>query len=185
MEKFAQTYQELYKEGKSSIYQMQNLGVAPPEEFKIAAKYAMGKRFNDIVLEADGYVDDAEMQQIEAINVEANALNIHLDKTPSNKIFARKIEKNISRLAYSMEVQQAELLMDLFDYIEKMGLEVDISEAQNTYYTRIYHRVGEIIEVGKKSKRKSEKLFAQMLLDIGDKLNINTDFYRNILEREL
>ena len=33
-----------------------------------------------------------------------------------------------------------------------------IAEAQNTYYNRIYHRIGEIIEVGKKSKRKSEKL---------------------------
>lgn len=185
MAKFAQTYQELYKEGKNSIYQMQNLGVAPPEEFKIAAKYALGKRFNDIILDADGYVDEAELQRIEAMNIEAKALNINLDKTPSNKIFAKKIETNINRLAYSMEMQQAELLLELFDYVEKMGLEIDIAEAQNTYFTRIYHRIGEIIEAGKKSKRSSEKHFALMLLDIGDKLNINTDFYRTILEREL
>ena len=185
MSKFAQTYQELYNEGKGSIQQMQNLGVAIPEEFKIAAKYALSKKFNDIIVGVDGDVDLADIQIIESINLEARALDIKLDKTPSNKIFAKKIEQNISRLAYSLEIQQAELINELFDVIEKMDLEIDISEAQNTYYNRIYHKIGEIIEVSKKSKRKSEKVFAQMLLDIGSKLNINTDFYRTILEREL
>jgi len=185
MTKFAQTYQELYNEGKGSIQQMQNLGVAIPEEFKIAAKYALGKKFNDIVINADGFVDSADLQVIEAINYEAKALDIKLDKSAANKIFAKKIEQNISRLAYSLEVQQAELLLELFDYVEKMDLEIDISESQNTYYNRIYHKIGEIIEVGKKSKRKSEKVFAKMLLEIGEKLNINTDFYQTILEREM
>ncbi len=156
-----------------------------PEDFKIAAKYSIGYRFNDIVVAADGYVNDSELQQIEAINYEAQALHIKLDKTPSNKIFAKKIESNINRLAYSLEMQQAELLLELFEYVDKMGLEVDISEAQNTYYTRLYHRIGEIIEVGKKSNRKNEKRFAGMLLEIGEKLNMNTDFYETILEREL
>ena len=185
MSKFAQTYQELYNEGKGSIQQMQNLGVEIPEEFKIAAKYALGKKFNDIIINADGFVDSTDIQIIEGINYEAKALNVKLDKSPANKIFAKKIEQNISRLAYSLEIQQAELIQELFDYIERMDLEIDISESQNTYYNRIYHKIGEIIEVGKKSKRKSEKVFAQMLLDIGDKLNINTDFYRTILEKEM
>ncbi|MEE3348943.1 MAG: DUF3536 domain-containing protein [Candidatus Gastranaerophilaceae bacterium] len=185
MEKFAQTYQELYQEGKSSIYQMQSMGVAPPEEFKIAAKYALGKNFNDIINSAGGFVDSADLQAVEVINYEANALGIKLDKSLSNKIFAKKIEQNINRLAYSLEMQQAEVLLELFEHIEKIDLEVDISEAQNTYYTRIYHKIGEIIEVSKKSKRRSERNFIQMLLDIGDKLNINTDFYRTIVEREL
>lgn len=185
MEKFAQTYQELYREGKGSIYQMQSMGVAPPEEFKIAAKYALGKKFNDIVTNASGFVDTTDLQAIEAINYEAKALNIKLDKSVSNRIYAKKIEQNINRLAYSLEIQQAEVLLELFEHVERMDLEIDISEAQNTYYTRIYHRIGEIIEVGKKSKRNSERHFIQMLLDIGDKLNINTDFYRTIVEREL
>lgn len=185
MTKFAQTYQDLYKEGKDSIYQIKDLGVAPPEEFRIAAKYALGKRFNDIVLDADGYVNTTELQQIQAINAEACALNIKIDKSPANKLFAKKIEKNINKLAYSFEKQQAELLLELFDYAESMELEIDIAEAQNTYFTRIYHQIGDVIEAAKKSKRKSEKHFAQMLIFIGDKLNINTDFYSTILEREL
>ena len=91
--------------------------------------------------------------------------------------------KNINRLVYSFEIQQADAILELFDNIEKLELEIDISEAQNTYYAKIYHRIGEIIDMNTKQKRKSDIKLAQMLLDIGDKLNINTDFYRNKLDK--
>ena len=177
MEHFSQMYQDIYNQGKSSIYQMKKLGVEIPEEFKIATKYALGKKFNDLVVKADGFMEPEVIKTIEAINTEANELGIKLYKEQANRIFAKKIEQNISKLAYSMEVQQAELILEIFDCVEKMGLNIDIAEAQNTYFTRIYHRIGEIIEVCKKSKRASEKRFAKMLIDIGQKLNINTEFY--------
>ena len=183
MRKYAQIYQEMYDEGKGSIYQMQNLGLAVPEEFKIAARYSLSKKFNDLVIGAGGFVDPSIIQEIAGINFEAKALGIKLDKAQSNRIFAKKIDQNISRLAYSLEIQQADVLMELFDYVEKLELEIDISEAQNTYYTRIYHRIGEIIDLCQKSKRASEKRFAQMLLDIGERLNINTEFYRIKLDK--
>lgn len=183
MRKYAQIYQEMYDEGKGSIYQMQNLGLAVPEEFKIAAHYSLSKKFNDLVVSSGGFVDPSVIQEIAGINFEAKALGIKLDKAQSNRIFAKKIDQNISRLAYSLEIQQADVLMELFDYVEKLELEIDISEAQNTYYTRIYHKIGEIIDLSQKSKRKSEKRFAQMLLDIGEKLNINTEFYRIKLDK--
>ena len=183
MEKFARNYQEMYDEGKGAIYHMQSLGLAVAEEFKIAARYALSKKFNDLIVSSGGFVEPSGIQDIMAINYEARAIGIKLDRSPANKIFAKKIEQNINRLAYSLEVQQADVLMELFDYVEKLELEIDISEAQNTYYTRIYHRIGEIIELSQKSKRSSERRFAQMLLDIGDKLNINTDFYRSKLDK--
>lgn len=183
MEKFAQTYIDMYNEGKGSIYHMQSLGLTVPEEFKIAAKYALSKKFNDIIIGSGGFVDLSAIHNIAGINYEAKTIGIKLDKTQANRIFAKKIEQNISRLAYSLEVQQADVLTELFDYIEKLELEIDIAEAQNTYYTRIYHKIGEIIELSKKSKRSSERHFARMLLDIGDKLNINTDFYRTMLAK--
>ena len=183
MRKYAQIYQEMYDEGKGSIYQMQNLGLSVPEEFKIAAHYSLSKKFNELVVSSGGFVDPSVIQEIVGINYEAKALGIKLDKAQSNRIFAKKIDQNISRLAYSLEIQQADVLMELFDYVEKLELEIDISEAQNTYYTRIYHRIGEIIDLCQKSKRASEKRFAQMLLDIGEKLNINTEFYRIKLDK--
>lgn len=74
-------------------------------------------------------------------------------------------------------------MLELFEYAQKLELEIDISEAQNTYFTKIYHRINEIIELSVQSKRSNDKRLVEMLLDIGDKLNINTDFYRTKLDK--
>lgn len=183
MEKFAKTYEEMYEDSKGSIYHMQNLSLAVPDEFKISASYALSRKFNDLIMHSGGFVDPSIAQEAVAINYEAKQIGIKLDKTISNNIFSKKITQNINRLAYSLEIQQADVILELFDHIEKLELEIDIAEAQNTYYSRIFHRIGEIIELSTQSKRKSDKKLVQMLLDIGDKLNINTDFYRAKLDK--
>ncbi len=181
MEKFAQIYQDMYDEGKGSIYHMQTLGLAIPDEFKIAAEYALSRKFNELIADSNGFVEPAVLQQAMDINLEAKSMGIKLDKQPSNNIFSKKIRQNINRLAYSFEIQQADVVLELFEYIEKLELEVDISEAQNIFFSKIYLNIGEIIESSKNSNRKSDKRFVEMLLDIGTKLNINTEFYRTKL----
>ena len=178
MEKFAQIYQDMYDEGKGSIYHMQTLGLAIPDEFKIAAEYALSRKFNELIADSNGFVEPAVLQQAMDINFEAKSIGIKLDKQPSNNIFSKKIRQNINRLAYSFEIQQADVVLELFEYIEKLELEVDISEAQNIFFSKIYLNIGEIIESSQNSNRKSDRRFVEMLLDIGAKLNINTEFYR-------
>ena len=181
LEKFAQTYKDMYDEGKGSIYHMQNLGLAIPDEFKIAATYTLSRKFNDLVAHSGGFVDPAILQQAFDINYEAKKMGIKLDRTPSNNIFAKKILQNTIRLAQSFESQQAEVLLEIFDNVEKLDLEIDIAEAQNIYFNRIYHKIGDIIDNYTKTGRSKDKEFINMLLDIGTKLNINTDFYKNKL----
>lgn len=183
LNKFARTYEEMYDEGKGSIYHMQNLGLSIPDEFKIAASYALSRKFNDLIIHSGGFVDPSITQQAVDINYEAKKMGIKLDKAPSNKIFSKKINQNLNRLTYGLEIQQAEVILELFDYIEKLELEVDIAEAQNTYFAKIYIHIDEIIEICKESKRSNNKKLIEMLLDIGEKLNINTDFYRTKLAK--
>lgn len=183
LDKFARTYEEMYDEGKSSIYHMQNLGLTIPDEFKISAGYALSRKFNDLIIHSGGFVDPTITQQAVDINYESKRMGIKLDKAPSNKIFAKKINQNLNRLTYGLEVQQAEVIMELFDYIEKLELEVDIAEAQNIYFTKIYSHINEIIDILQQSKRKNDRKLIEMLLDIGEKLNINTDFYRTKLAK--
>ncbi|MBQ8168227.1 DUF3536 domain-containing protein [bacterium] len=185
LEKFAQAYQQMYDEGKGSIYHMQNLGLTIPNEFKISASYALSHKFNDLVAHSGGFVDPTLLQQAFDINFEARKMDIKLDKSPSNKIFAKKILQNINRLAHSFESQQADVLLELFDNIEKLELEIDISEAQNIYFNKIFHKIGDIIESSYKSGRNKDKEFVHMLLDIGTKLNINTEFYKMKLVNHL
>lgn len=78
--------------------------------------------------------------------------------------------------------------MEIFDNIEKLELSVDIAEAQNIYFNKIYHELGDIIDNMKKPRVKgasSDRSFVLILLEIGQKLNINTDFYKTMLDKAL
>ena len=178
LEKFAQIYQDMYDEGKGSIYHMQNLGLTVPNEFKISANYALSHRFNDLVVHSEGFIDSAMLQEAYEINLEAKKMGVELDKKPSNEIFAKKILKNINRLVHSFERQQAEAILEIFDCVENLDLNIDIAEAQNVYFNKIYHRIGNLIENIKVTNRSKDKEFVNMLLQIGNKLNINTEFYK-------
>ena len=185
LEKFSQTYQVMYDEGKGSIYHLQGLGLKIPDEFKISAAYALSHKFNDIVVHSGGFLDEDSIQQATDLNYEAKKIDIQLDKTPSNKIFSKKILQNINRLVHSFEIQQADVLLEIFDSINKLELQIDISEAQNIYFSKIYHKIGDIIESGTATKSSSNKKFIEMLLEIGENLNINTEFYRKKLDKLL
>lgn len=183
LEKFGNTYKEMYDQGKGSIYHMQNLGLEIPKEFKISAEYALSHRYNDLLAGSDGFVEDPIVQQIKDINFEAKRMNIAIDKTPSNKNFAKRIITNLNRLTKSFEIQQADTIIELFEIVEKLDLQIDISEAQNIYYNKIYHRIGDIIENNEKEPRDKDIKFIKLLLNIGEKLNINVGFYKSKLEK--
>ncbi len=183
LEKFANTYKEMYDQGKGSIYHMQNLGLEIPNEFKISAGYALSHRYNDLLAQSDGFVEPSIIQQITDINFEAKKMNIEIDKTPSNKNFAKRIITNLNRLTKSFELQQADAVVELFDIIEKLDLQIDISEAQNIYYNKIYHRIGDILENNAKEPREKDIRFIKLLLTIGVNLNINVDFYKVKLDK--
>lgn len=136
LEKFAQTYQEMYDEGKGAIYNLQGLGLKIPDEFKISAGYALSHKFNDIVAHSGGFLESDLIQQAMDINFEARKMDVTLDKKTSNAIFSKKILQNMNRLVHSFEIQQADVLLEIFDTIEKLELQVDISEAQNIYFAK-------------------------------------------------
>ena len=185
MGKFAETYQEMYNEGKNSIYHMQSLGLSIPDEFKLSAGYTLSKQFNDLIVHSSGFLDHNIIQQAMDINYETKRIGIKIDKKATNNIFSQKVSQNISRLAQGLEIQQAEATLEIFDNIEKLELEVDIAEAQNIYYNKIFHELGEVIEKMDKSSKSADRTFIVMLLDIGLKLNINTEFYRTMLDKAL
>ncbi len=183
LKKFANRYEEMYDQGKSSIYHMQSLGLEIPNEFKISAGYTLSHRYNDFLANSNGFVDENVIQQIVAINYEAKKMGIEIDKTPSNKNFGRRIITNLNRLTKSFEARQADAVVELFEIIEKLELSIDMAEAQNIYYNKIYHRIGDILENNVKEPGEKEFAFIKQLLTIGDKLNINVDFYRMKLDR--
>jgi len=183
MEKFSNTYQDIYEQGKSSIYQMQSLGLEIPNEFRLSAGYALSKRYNELLLHTDGFVENSVIRQIQDINFEAKKINIEIDKTPSNRMYTRKVISNLNRLTKSFEYRQAESVLELFDLIDRLELKIDIEEAQNIYYGRLFHRVGNVLENNLDTPKSKDIKFIDLLLLIGSKLNINVDFYKLKVDR--
>ena len=157
---------------------MQNLGLEIPNEFKISAGYALSKSYNELLTHSDGFVEKAIIQQIKDINFEAKKINIQIDKTQSNQSYTRKVINNLKRLTKSFEYQQAEAIIDLFDLIDQLELQIDISEAQNIYYGKIYHRIGYLMDNKNQTFKEKDLKFIDALLEIGAKLNMNVDFYK-------
>ena len=178
MEKFSNAYKDIYEQGKTSIYHMQNLGLEIPNEFKLSAGYALSKSYNELLTHSDGFVEKAIIQQIKDINFEAKKINIQIDKTQSNQSYTRKVINNLKRLTKSFEYQQAEAIIDLFDLIDQLELQIDISEAQNIYYGKIYHRIGYLMDNKNQTFKEKDLKFIDALLEIGAKLNMNVDFYK-------
>ena len=139
----------------------------------------MSQNFNELVSENHELFDENSMQKEKEILAEAKMLGITLDKKISNDIYTKKLLKNIYRLVNSLERQQANVIMDIFSEIDALELEIDLKEAQNLYFNKIYAGIIDILE-GNEELR--DKKLIQQLLDIGTKLNINTEFYKVQLE---
>lgn len=179
---FANTYESMYNEGKGSIYQMQGLGLAIPEEFKISAQYVLTKQFNELFSDSRGFIDTDTIQQAADINFEAKRIGVEIDKSHTSKIFSKKIAQNINRLSYALDLQQVDATLELLDCISKLEIKVDIAEAQSYFFAKIVKNLAEMI---RNISCQADKDLLIMLFDIGENLNINMDYYKQQFNRAL
>ena len=179
---FSNTYESMYNEGKGSIYQMQGLGLTIPEEFKISAQYVLTKQFNELFRNSKGFIDADIIQQAADINFEAKRIGVEIDKLPTSKIFSKKIAQNINRLSYALDIQQVDATLELLDCIAKLELKVDIAEAQSYFFSKIVTCFEEMIQ---NNSCQTDRDLLVMLFEIGENLNINMDYYKNVFDRAL
>lgn len=179
---FANTYESMYNEGKGSIYQMQNLGLKIPEEFKISAQYVLTKQFNDLFSDPKGFLDADTIQLASDINFEAKKIGIEIDKSHTSKIFSKKIAQNINRLSYALDLQQVDATLELLDCISKLEINVDIAEAQSYFFSKIVSNFEEMIQ---SITCQADRDLLSMLFEIGENLNINMDYYKIMYDRSL
>ncbi len=182
LQNFANTYEAMYNEGKGSIYQMQTLGLEIPNEFKISAQYVLTKQFNDLFVESKGFLSSDILQQASDIIFEAKRIGIEIDKTPTAKIFSKKITQNVGRLAYALDLQQVDATLELLDCIGKLELSIDIGEAQSYFFTKIVTNIPELIST---MSCTADRDLVTMLFDIGENLNINMDYYKQLFDKAL
>lgn len=181
--KFTNLYKEIYEEGKGSIYHYKSLGLEAPNEFKIATAYTLSREFNLLMKNFDKYLLPHDIQAAIDINEEAKTIGIKLDKKMANDIFAEKINNAVFELAKNPEIHRIEIILDLFKCVELLDLNIDISEAQNTYFVKVKDLLEDFAEQPDEVRDDYDRKFVLLLLELGERLNINTEFFKEKFDK--
>lgn len=184
LKEFASTYKNLYDEARGPIMQLSELGLQIPEEFKIAAEYALSSSFNSLIIDAEDIDSPDILQTANDINNEATKIGIQIDTLPTEEIYSRYIANKVEVLAYSKKAEDFESLIEVLDMLQKLDLKLNISEAQNFYFNNIYTKVPQLIEKLKNSKNmNADKNFISAILNLAEQLNFTTEEYVSLLNK--
>lgn len=181
LSKFSNNYRDVYNDGKSSILQLIALGINVPQEYKLAAQYTLSNDFNELFANCPNIIDEDIIQKAVEIINEADLFKIDIDKTPTNERFSQEIQKTIYNFVKNFEIHRLDKILKLFENAGKLHLKVDIAEAQNMYFNKIYMKFTKLLDSVLESNDNIEEVrdFLFSLLVLGEYLNINTEFYKS------
>ncbi len=180
----ANTYEELYEELKTPVEHLAKLGMDIPDAFRVSAKFCLIKRLEELLTNIHDFRNEEFLNEIKTIKDNTEKFFINLNKSNSGVIIAKKLQSLIDELSQSMDFKTADEIFAIFELIEILGLNVEIKVAQNIYFEKIYRKINVLIEHLENSKSKDkDRQIALMLLEVGKKLNINTDFYRPHIDK--
>lgn len=184
LSKAANTYKELYEDLRGPVSQLAAIGMDIPDVFRTAAKFCLLKDLDETLRNAEDFLDKDLNLKLDKIKEESDKFFINLNKSHARIIIAKKLQKLIENVADNPDIVLAEKIFAIFGLIEKLKLDVDIRVSQNIYHEKIYSKIDYIIEYLENSGHKNEdRKIALALLEIGKKLNINTDFYLPHIDR--
>ena len=78
-----------------------------------------------------------------------------------------------------------EKIIRLFETAGRLQLKVDISEAQNMYFNKIYAKFTKLLDTALETNDNIDEVrdFLFEILVLGEYLNINTEFYKSAILR--
>ena len=182
--KTAKAYRELYEDLRAPVIQLASIGMDIPDVFRIAAKFCLLKDLDETLSNAEDFLDKELNEKLDVIKNEADKFFINVNKSRAGFIVAKKLQALIEDLGDNPSEVTAEKIFAIFGIIDKLRLNVDIRVSQNIYYEKIYSKIDYLIDYLENSKHKNkDRKIALSLLEIGKKLNINTDFYRPHIDK--
>ncbi len=180
----ANTYEELYEELKLPVAHLAGLGMDIPDAFRVSAKFCLVKNLQELLIHIEDFRNEEFLAEIKKVKEGADKFFVNLNKSNCGVTLAKKLQSLIDELSQTMDLKVADKIFAIFDVIDILQLNVEIKVAQNIYFEKIYSKINILVEHLEKSKAKNkDRQIALTLLEVGKKLNINTDFYRPHIDK--
>lgn len=179
--KFSSNFRTMYEESRGTIVQLSELGVDIPPEMKIVSKYTLSKDFNNLFENAEDILDINTINNASDIINEATILKVTLDTKNASKLFAKELNLNLKKIAKNIDLAETELVVEILEKAETLKIYLDLREAQNIYFEKVFNKLPEIMQVTLSSKDTKIRKLAKNLIKIGNKLNINVDSFEKQL----
>ena len=178
LKKASRTYKDLYESLLNPICYLNDLGMDIPEGFRVCAKYTLLSNIYKELSELVNYSDKQKIEKILKNKTLTDKFYIKLDDVKIKELMSQKLLEKVQLLKNEPSVENNQELLNLFNLIEKLGIEVHISSAQNIFYDMFcsgFENFAHKISILNKDYKR--KLYLG-LLESGEKLRINMDFYK-------
>ena len=182
MNKVSDTYKDLYDSLLVPISYLNELGMDIPEGFRVCAKYTLLSDLDELLEKNKTFDDKQIIKRLLEIKNLADKFNIKLNASKAPMILSSRLLELISNLKANVTTKNAQELLNFFDVMEKLDIDIQIATAQNVYYEMFCDDFEAFYEkISKDEKLETRPIFL-MLLNIGRKLNINMDFYQQKID---
>lgn len=178
----AQTYVDMYESLLNPISHLNDLGMDVPEGFRVCAKYTLLSNLEEELLAIKKYDDKASLDRLLNIKRLADKFKIKINTPKIKMILSDRLSKMMELLESNLALKSAKELIHYFELLEKLNIETEISSAQNTYYYMFCKHFEEFFEKIKAKFGDDTREIMLCLLEIGRKINMNVDFYKDKID---
>jgi len=179
LQKAAKTYQDMYEDLLNPIGHLNDLGMDIPEGFRVCAKYTLLSNLEEELTDIKDYNDCEKLERLSEIKQRADKFKIKLYTPKVQTILSNSLSCLIASLTNKVTLKNTKELLYYFELLEKLDIQVEISNAQNRYYELFCSDFEKLTEKIKKEHKSDAREILLNMLEIGKKLNININFYRD------
>ena len=181
LKQVSKTYNEMYDNLLNPITYLNDLGMDIPEGFRVCAKYTLLSNLEKELLSMENYHDKNKIKNLEKIKKLADKFSIKLTTPKVREVLSKKLINLLLALRDNLTFENTHELLNLFELLELLQTDINIQNAQNIFYSMVCEHFDELINKVKNTPH-SRKLLLE-IIEIGNKLNINLDFYKEKIDK--
>ena len=179
LKKASRTYKDLYESLLNPICYLNDLGMDIPEGFRVCAKYTLLSNLYKELSEFETYTDKQKTENLIKIKNLTDKFHIKLNDSKIKEVMSQKLLEEVIKLKNKPDINNCKELLNLFNLLEKLQIDVHIASAQNIFYDKFCSGFNDFSsDLTSQNKDEIRKLYL-VILELGEKLRINMDFYRD------